>query len=254
MHRLCIPSGNKTGCVFGGDYTQCTSNCSVGFPTGNQFCFTAECRPDFERVQICNADPSTEWNWVICDCVPSDPSPLLISGQGNLMELTSVEEGVQFDLNIDGGKERTSWTTADSEDAFLVLDRNGNGTIDDGRELFGNFTPQPASVERNGFLALAAFDSTDVGGDGDGWISPNDWIFHRLRLWSDRNHNGTSEPGELSSLANRGIIAISLDYKAAARRDRHGNVFRYFSFVRLNDDDPARQKQVVDVFLQTSDP
>lgn len=165
------------------------------------------------------------WDSTFCRC--DYYSPILIDIQGNGFDLTDAESGVNFDLKPDGVAERIAWTSAQSDDAFLILDRNGNGRIDDGTELFGNFTPQQSSETPNGFIALSEFDKSGNGGNNDGVIDERDAIFRSLRLWQDRNHNGFSEVSEIATLTSFNIIRFDLDYRLSNRRDQHGNRFRY---------------------------
>lgn len=189
-----------------------------------------------------------EWSDATCSCY----SPILIDVAGNGFDLTDAAGGVMFDLTATGTAQQISWTSSGSDDALLVLDRNGNNLIDNGRELFGSSAPQPylsPGEEKNGFRALAVFDRPENGGNGDGQIDARDSVFSNLKLWQDSNHNGISEGDELRSLASSGIQMIELNYKDARRRDENGNWFRYRA--KVGDVQGAQVgRWAWDVFLQ----
>jgi hypothetical protein len=178
-------------------------------------------------AQCCDSEPTNcpngyGWSEVYCRCVANSPIILDLDGDG--VALTDAANGVLFTFGI--SEIKVAWTAPGSDDAFLALDRNHNGVIDDASELFGNFSPQSPSENPNGFAALAVYDLPENGGSGDGQIDVHDRIFSELRLWRDANHNGRTDLGELLTLSEVGVSTISLDYSESQKRDRYGNVFR----------------------------
>jgi hypothetical protein len=186
--------------------------------------------------------------------VPISPTPPSSGGSGSPLVLdldqggfrfSAVRDGVRFDVDADGFAEATGWVEEGPEDGFLVLDRDGDGWIASGAELFGDHTFQPPSEAPNGFLALAVFDEPRAGGNGDGSIGPEDGVFPLLALWIDSSHDGLSQAGELHSLDSLGVTSISLRYIESWRRDRHGNQLRYKGTARVD----GHASQVTDVFF-----
>ncbi len=210
-----ISGTNDSGNMMPTNVTTCDNNAvnsSANYQSGGGAgcCGTASCQSRY----TCNQS---------CACQFS--SPIIIDTANEGFHLTSAEGGVNFDIGVLGYKQQTAWTDPLYHNAFLVLDRNNNGVIDDGRELFGSASPQAASDDPNGFRALAEFDNADNGGNGDGFIDGRDAIWPRLKLWIDSSHDGISQPEELFSLSDEGIYSIGLNYKLTPRTDEFGNQF-----------------------------
>jgi len=148
--------------------------------------------------------------------VPRYVDPLALDLNGDGIKTVSANSGITFDFDGDGLKTGTGWLNA--EDGFLVLDRNNNGTIDNGGELFGVDTVKSDStLAKNGFDALRDLDT-----DGNGVFDAYDALFEQVRVWQDKNQDGISQADELKTLTELGISAIHLESNSTNRAD-NGN-------------------------------
>lgn len=199
-----------------------------------------------------------EYYWNGSECVYTPGSPIIIATrQGVVYRLTSPAEGVWFDIDGDGAPERVAWTAPDSDIAFLALDRDGDSQITSGNELFGNHT---LAGSPNGFDALMKMAMGTNGGIRRGSVSSDDPVFASLLLWTDRNHNGISEPSELQP-ASRLLSEIGLGYGIHMRRDQFGNLYRFRGWATIRtapgrnradgpDEEKRRQRVIYDVIFQ----
>ncbi|WP_143481806.1 calcium-binding protein, partial [Pseudomonas citronellolis] len=161
-------------------------------------------------------------------------SPLILDLDGDGVETLGKDAGIHFDHDGNGFAELSGWVGKD--DGLLVFDRNGNGEIDDGSELFGNNTDlADGGKATNGFLALADLDS-----NGDGWIDAGDEAFSQLRVWKDSNSNGKVNEGELLTLEDAGVGKLSTGFSNQNKVDEHGNkILQQGGYVDLNGDTQA---------------
>jgi len=135
---------------------------------------------------------------------------LVLDLNGDGIQTLSVQNGVSFDLNNDGVKDRAGWVAA--TDGLLARDLNGDGSINDGGELFGEGTVlADGSKAKDGYVALSALDS-----NLDGVIDVNDKAFGQLLVWTDANSNGVTDSGETRTLGQLGIASISLNATASS--------------------------------------
>lgn len=176
---------------------------------------------------------------------PSPPSsPIVIDTQNTGFVFTDPRKGeyVTFDIQGNGHPQKLSWTKFGSGNAWLVYDRDGDGVIKDGTEMFGNFTPHSGGDAnlpdngKNGFLALGWYDQPAQGGTGDQILDKNDKIWNKLRLWidthcySDPDAPCQSLPSELHTLESMGITSLSGVYSYDPQNfDKIGNRFKFWA-------------------------
>jgi hypothetical protein len=182
---------------------------------------------------------------------PVRPSVLLfpLDGQGTELAVTSPEDGVLFDLDGDGIPERVAWSQPGATVAFLALDVNADGRINSGRELFGVGTLQDTFRRSGAPLSGSIHDGHD--------------LYDRLLLWVDRDHNGRSDPAELTKARDR-FTAIGLGFVPARWADAHANRIRVRGWMHVRTagpdqgeptgalEDLQRTRHYFDVELQTT--
>jgi hypothetical protein len=153
-----------------------------------------------------------------------DPLALDLDGDG--IETVNVSSGVMFDFNGDGVRTGTGWVKGD--DGFLVLDLDGNGVIDSGKELFGVDTlKSDGSKAQNGFDALRDLDSNE-----DGFFDSRDQKFSDVHVWRDLNQDGFSQSNEIYTLTELDIKSINLARTSTGYGDNGNVVSATGSYIR----------------------
>jgi hypothetical protein len=169
-------------------------------------------------------------------------TPLMLDLDGNGVQTLGLSAGVQFDVANLGHAAATGWVAP--SDGLLVLDRNHNGVIDDGGELFGSGTLlADGSHASDGFVALATLDA-----NSDGVIDSRDASFNALAVWVDANSDGQTQAGELKGLDALSISALHLAATETLLVD-NGNLIGLTSSYDTTD---GVSHQLADVWLATA--
>jgi hypothetical protein len=180
--------------------------------------------------------------WATC-------SPIIVDVGRDGIDLGAAGVGVYFDVDNNGRLNHVQWVKPGGDEAFLALDRDGNGVVDNGSELFGVGTPMllEGTNAPNGFVGLAQYDSAVLGGNDDGYITSDDAIWSQLRLWRDINADGVSTPEEMFTPESLGITSFETIPRFAKRYDPAGNVMPYWAWAAT----AGRPKKalMVDVFF-----
>ena len=170
-----------------------------------------------------------------------DPIALDLDGDGIETLAANGFGGSLFDHDNDGIRTAGGWVSAD--DGLLVWDKNGNGRIDNGSELFGDSTRWlDGNNAAHGFSALVQHDS-----NRDGIIDNKDNVFKQLRIWRDLNQDGITQEGELFKLADLKIKSLNLTYQDINKDLGNGNILAQVGSYTKTDGSTA---QMGDLLLQ----
>ncbi|WDZ94926.1 calcium-binding protein [Herbaspirillum sp. WKF16] len=165
-------------------------------------------------------------------------SPLILDLNGDGVQTMGIDAGVHFDHDRNGFSETTGWVG--KGDGLLVWDKNGNGQIDDGNELFGNNSiDKEGRKSRHGFSALSKLD-----GNGDKRIDIRDLAYADLRIWRDLNSDGLLDAGELATLEQAGVKSLNAGFTSSEFIDEQGNAHRQLGSYERSDGASAAMEDV----------
>jgi hypothetical protein len=230
--------GDPAGTGGSGGSNNADNSCNPVTAGTMRACFTP-----VSGTQSCEMDAHGTWAWTEClENSSTNSTPLVFSFDG--APVAFAASAAAFDLAATMSVV-TDWPAAATP--WLALDRDGNGAIDDGGELFGSATLLKSGQRAaNGFVALAELDS-----NGDGRITPEDTAWSSLRLWSDADGDRRSTSSELAPLGARRILSIDLRYTSERRCDARGNCeVERASFRWADEAGVEHEGAVIDVHLR----
>ncbi len=183
-------------------------------PGDTRSCFGEDSELGYDITQGCTTDENGRHVWSQDDC----NTPLVLSFDGALEFTPASTAAAAFDIHGGAGTcARADWPTARTP--WLALDRDHNGAIDGGQELFGSATRMLAgAAPHNGFQALAELDSNH-----DGKLDPTDARWGELVLWADHDADRRSSQWEMLPLTSFEVVEIDLGYGVRRDCDARGN-------------------------------
>jgi len=181
-------------------------------------------------------------------CEQSESCPLILDLNGDGIRTTGLDDPVHFWIDLNGRTETTAWTNPATEEAFLWTDLN-HDHLAQVTELFGSrMRASHGDYHANGFEALDTYDRPELGGNGDGRITQSDSIWARLKLWVDRNHDGISQPTEISVLSSHRIVALNLHHSDGDTYDEYGNeIYLIGSYVVRSHGNETEERLMADI-------
>jgi len=184
--------------------------------------------------------------------------PLIVDLEGDGFKFSGPEGAVEFDMFVTGTPQKAQWVLPNQDDAFLAMDLNGNGIVDDGSEMFGNGTLMLMDGTRamNGFVGLAQYDRLEYGGNDDGLITEADRIWQDLYLWLDSDADGVSQPFEMAPIGEFRVSGFNVIPREKYHYDKNDNWLRFFGnahFIEESRDKPSSQSlnngRLLDVYF-----